>query len=75
MTLFVVVLTAVFGLADVHSLVFPCGDVVCVADVMNHAREQSAISRVRVWRAPDYAPLPTAGRYVWPPVYDQWLRL
>ena len=71
MTLFVVVLTAFFGQSDVHNLVFPCGDVVCVADLMNRAKEQPSISRARVWRTPNYSPLPTADQYVWPPLRDE----
>lgn len=71
MTVFVVVLTAVLGMANVKMLTFPCKDIVCVADLEAHARANPHITRFQVWRAKNYSPPPIAGQPIWPPFIDE----
>ena len=74
-TAYVVVLTFLSAIAGhPKQAVVPCPTAVCAHEFMEHAHESRLLSRLRVWKAEEFAPLPLGDSYVWPPIVDLWFQ-
>lgn len=69
-TLYIVVITAMLSLANVKDITVQCPTAMCVSEIQDHAQTNQHITRVRVWKAKDYARLPVSGKFIWPPIID-----
>lgn len=65
-----IVLTAVFpekGAPEAVSVSIKCEDIACVQEVEEHALQEPAIIRFRLWNPGNYSNLHMLRSFVWPP--------